>query len=290
MKKYFGKFNSETDIQNAINNGELTKPYVAMVRDMVFGKYELDYNSKSVVRDWANEPFTVIAKDDGWIGWNQTTGLSPAIEFSYSINGGEWTTLSTTGDATFEVSNGDEVKFKAYNERYFGNSFWSNIDYEAKGNIMSLIYGDDFAQYQYEFPYNTSYNFANFFYESGFVLQDVSDLYLPATGLTDYCYDNMFIDTNIEKSPVIGTQLGFGETTTLASGCCSNMFKNCSNLNEVHCNYVFSNITAEDYFDDWMDGVAATGTFYKSALMDGISAGPWETDSVDGIPTGWEIV
>ena len=38
---------------------------------------------------------------------------------------------------------------------------------------------------------------------------------------------------------------------------------------------------------EWEPDVTATGTFYKDGFMDGIMYGPWETDSVDGIPEGW---
>lgn len=60
------------------------------------------------------------------------------------------------------------------------------------------------------------------------------------------------------------------------------MFNGCTNLNSVTC--LATDISATDCTKDWLDGVAATGTFTKAASMTG-----WTIDSASGIPTGWTV-
>ena len=99
---------------------------------------------------------------------------------------------------------------------------------------------------------------------------------LPATSMWDACYDSMFRGcTGLTIAPTL-------PATELVAGCYSNMFNGCSSLNSVTC-------LATDFFattctTDWLDGVAATGTFKKAASMD-----DWTTNSVSGIPTGWTV-
>lgn len=98
---------------------------------------------------------------------------------------------------------------------------------------------------------------------------------LPATLTWDACYDSMFYGcTGLTTAPVL-------PATNPVAGCYSNMFNGCSSLNSVTC-------LATDFFattctTDWLDGVAATGTFYKSPDA--------ENTLWDGkIPSGWTVV
>ena len=99
---------------------------------------------------------------------------------------------------------------------------------------------------------------------------------LPATTLVSYCYYNMFYGcTSLTKSPEL-------PATTLTDSCYSSMFKNCSSLNEITC--YANDISASNCTTDWVNGVAATGTFYKKGTAS------WVIDSVDGVPTGWTVI
>ena len=66
--------------------------------------------------------------------------------------------------------------------------------------------------------------------------------------------------------------------TTLAEGCYFQMFYNCSSLNYIKC--LATDISAAVCLTNWVDGVAASGTFIKDAST------TWPTGS-SGIPTGW---
>ena len=95
---------------------------------------------------------------------------------------------------------------------------------------------------------------------------------LPATTLAEYCYAYMFHDCNsLTSAPEL-------PATTLADGCYAYMFKGCESLNSVTC--LATNISAESSTKEWLDAVAATGTFTKAPGMN------WGT-GISGIPEGW---
>lgn len=99
---------------------------------------------------------------------------------------------------------------------------------------------------------------------------------LPATTLAESCYKYMFSRcTSITTAPEL-------RATTRASESYYNMFEGCSNLNRVTC--LLTDVTASTTISNWLNGVAATGTFTKAA---GIT---WKTSSTSGIPSGWTVV
>ena len=99
---------------------------------------------------------------------------------------------------------------------------------------------------------------------------------LPATTLAGYCYDYMFYGcTSLTTAPEL-------PATTLQDGCYRGMFGGCTSLNYIKCHA--TDITAAKCTSDWVDGVAATGTFVKNPNMSG-----W-TRGVDGIPSGWTVI
>jgi hypothetical protein len=69
--------------------------------------------------------------------------------------------------------------------------------------------------------------------------------------------------------------------TTLEWSCYSFMFYNCTSLNYIKC--LATDISAIDCTNDWVSGVASSGTFIKAASMTG-----WTT-GVNGIPSGWTV-
>ena len=70
--------------------------------------------------------------------------------------------------------------------------------------------------------------------------------------------------------------------TTLNNYCYSEMFYNCTRLNSIKC--LATNISASNCTDNWVSGVAASGTFTKATSMTS-----W-TNGKDGIPSGWDVV
>ena len=99
---------------------------------------------------------------------------------------------------------------------------------------------------------------------------------LPATTLTNYCYQYMFSNcTSLTTAPVLSA-------TTLAEKCYYTMFSGCTSLSSIKC--LATDISATNCTSNWVNGVAASGTFTKAASMSS-----WTT-SDDGIPSGWSVV
>ena len=99
---------------------------------------------------------------------------------------------------------------------------------------------------------------------------------LPVTELEDGCYNHMFEGcTSLTTAPEL-------PATTLAYNCYAYMFSGCTSLSGITC--LATDISAEFCTDEWVDGVAASGTFTKAASMT-----DWET-GISGIPSGWNVV
>ena len=60
------------------------------------------------------------------------------------------------------------------------------------------------------------------------------------------------------------------------------MFSNCTSLNYIKC--LATDISAPSCTNNWVSGVASTGTFVKAASMN-----DWATGS-SGIPEGWSVL
>ena len=106
MERYINSFAKENDIQIALDNGELLKPYVAYIEDAD----RIDWNSKTKT-DNKNKYLTFNITSTGNI--NVPTGTT------YSINGAEWENTGTT----ITVNSGETIRFKGNNSTYDNNSF-----------------------------------------------------------------------------------------------------------------------------------------------------------------------
>ena len=98
---------------------------------------------------------------------------------------------------------------------------------------------------------------------------------LPATTLEYNCYANMFEGcTSLTAAPEL-------PATTLAESCYSDMFASCTSLSSIKC--LATDISAYKCIYNWVNGVAASGTFTKAASMSS-----W-TEGTSGIPSGWTV-
>lgn len=103
---------------------------------------------------------------------------------------------------------------------YQYNYFKTTGNFKVYGNIMSLCYGDDFVN-KITLPWTHTFYYL-FRYCTKLI--DASNLILPATTLTDYCYNNMFYDcSSLTTAPEL-------PATTLATACYMQMFDSCSSL------------------------------------------------------------
>ena len=249
--------------------------------------------------DMKKTPLTLEAKTAGTIEVSE-----PQSGMQYSKNGGAKTDV--TSDPINVVADdvvqffGSGTSITCYGAFPFSTRFGGTADCYIYGNIMSLVD-------EYGYATATTLTGDNAFND---LFSDNSHLYnhptyklvLPATTLTVSCYQSMFSAcTNLTTAPELpATTLAEGcyrmmfsncknlttapvlPAGTLVVGCYSTMFVACSNLNSVTC--LATDISALDATNDWLRGVAGTGTFTKAA---GVTS--WTTGD-NGIPAGWTVV
>ena len=195
-------------------------------------------------RDYSKEYLTIEAVDNSVLVefiLGITSGISESKDIQYSKDKSSWTTVSfgNLSGGKFpivRINKGEKLYLKGDNLTYSDYSDDDNTQHyncnikitgdnsNAKlyGNIMSLLYADNFANQ------TTLYNRCTFrqLFGSSTALTDASNLILPATTLSEKCYEAMFTDcsslTSIPKLPA----------TTLAPLCYSSMFQNCTSLIE----------------------------------------------------------
>lgn len=277
--------------------------------------------------DWSERYLTFVSRAN-----NNTFTLtipsantsSNLTSVSYSTdNGTTWHTYSPNGtDQTITVSGiskNEKVIWKGIANAYSpdgvtGNRchFSSTGSYEAKGNIMSLLYGDNFTG---QTSLTASYTFFRMF-DGVANLVSIDHLILPATNITTYCYQSMFQNcsglTTIERFQLPATALQemcyngmFADCANLESGCtlpAPTLVKDCyramfirtPKLRYIKC-LATAGINQNTSTYSWL-GNDASGrkTFVKSpdAQVSESSSGSGNTwpRSVDGIPSGWSVV
>lgn len=300
LKRLLTQTDPDSDIENAISGGG---------------------------HDYSEDYLTFRIIQGGNLCWG--SGVSEGRIIEYSINEGDWTEITSYPESIIPVNDGDIVRFKGDNTNGFGvfeydvdiqesvcigqaGGWFLDLDPETgdpitnaifsiEGNIMSIVDSQNFAVMK---ELSTPYMFATFF-GGGYAnipsaIPSAEHLILPATTLTDHCYDSMFADrTSLTTAPELpATTLADGcydgmfvnctslttapelPATTLAESCYNSMFYGCTSLNYIKC--LATDISAWGT-TSWTYEVSATGTFI------GVEGNParwgWGTD---GVPYGWE--
>ena len=128
------------------------------------------------------------------------------------------------------VVSGDVVKFRGDNNSYYNSNqqtfgYTTNCIFRVKGNIMSMIDSTGYSQMD-AFDQNYDRQFCCFFTNTTGLI-DAGKLYLPATSLTNNCYQSMFEGcTSLTTAPVL-------PATTLAEYCYAIMFRGCTSLTKA---------------------------------------------------------
>jgi len=137
--------------------------------------------------DYSNYYFTIESLQDNNDIKMQKNGSSINPTLSYSLDDGEtWTTTTVSSNVTFATINtGDKIIFKGNNtafatawDKYY--YFTASKQFNAYGNIMSIINGDNFKENS-EFDSNSTNHLAGLL-RSGSIV-DASNLILPALTL-----------------------------------------------------------------------------------------------------------
>ena len=122
----------------------------------------------------------------------------------------------------------------------------------------------------------TFVSFFGFYNADNTTLIDASKLTLKILGTATEFYRAMFRRcTALVKGP-------FVDMAYIPTRACQEMFYNASSLQELKCSA--TNISGSYTTTSWMQGVSATGTFYKAASMTS-----WPRNA-NGIPSGWTVM
>ena len=238
-----------------------------------------------VTRDYSNEYLTIEALPSNNVNiYFRYFYNDMNIPIQYSRDMSNWTTIyfgSADNPTIITLSAGDKIYLKGNNQAYGDIVSYCNINFlngevYMYGNIMSLVYGDNFyGQTSLTTDYTFKYLFSTYDYKKPSLIVDASNLVLPATTLTWGCYSFMFYEcAYLTAAPEL-------PATTLAQRCYELMFNGCASLNYIKC--LATNISATDCLSGWVDAVASTGTFVKNKNM------PYWTTGTSGIPSGWTV-
>lgn len=217
--------------------------------------YEFDSEDCGYVpRDYSQDYLTLVARTNGTIVYGNEW---PLTDIFYSRDSGAtWIATSEKYHIiSINVNIGDTVMWKGpvtkpYEKYTKGvGSFGGTASFDVRGNIMSLIYGDDFINKTSLGSDNNAYDFSFLFSQTKVV--NAKNLILPATTLTKDCYEFMFNEcSGLTTAPFVlpakklteGCYLGMFancinlttapiiSATTMASGSCCTMFSNCRSL------------------------------------------------------------
>lgn len=192
-------------------------------------------------------------------------------------NGNTWTAYTSSsgqnGTTIATLNSGDTIIFKGENANYSSQGiFRSSSTFIAYGNIMSLVYGDNFSGQ----TTLTSGNTFDILFVGCTGLTSAENLVLPATTLAEYCYQGMFYEcTSLTTAPQL-------PATTLADGCYYSMFYGCTSLENITC--LATDISANSCTNDWVDGVNSYGSFFVPSG----NPAEWKC-GIDGVPSDWTI-
>ena len=181
---------------------------------------------------YSNQYFTFVALESGTFTLTipANVGTSYLTSVSYSINNGEtWVTTNNSSSVititTPTITKGNKVLWKGIGTTYAYNSvpsnrFKSSGRFNVYGNVMSLLYGDNFKSQK---AFSSDYVFTSLFYNASKLI-NAKNLILPATTLTYYCYCGMFNGcTSLVNAPKL-------PATTLSENCYRAMFSGCTSL------------------------------------------------------------
>ena len=309
---------------------EISKAY--MGNNLVWEKEEIN--------PFIKEYFTIQSlADNNTITFNKVIDnvQLPVKPIKYSKDLNTWTDISfvSGGKSTIVLNKGEKLYLKGNNSTYGRVVIGSRYNYyshaqflatkniDVMGNIMSLVYGDNFINNN---TIESPFTFLRLFFTT-IKLVNAKDLILPATTLTERCYSGMFGGCEaLTTAPTL-------PATTLAKSCYSMMFESCEALTTApelpattltpycynsmfercfaltaapelpattltdYCyaymfydcyklNYIkamFTTTPSSTYTSNWVYSVSSKGTFVKN------SAATWNVTGSYGIPSGWTV-
>ena len=233
--------------------------------------------------DYKKQYLTIVSlSNNNQIRWNCDSNYNYVTTISISTNNGStWHNFTASyqnnGTLLGTLNFGQKMIIKGNNTKYgmaqnYDNGFRSSGKFNVYGNIMSLMYGDNFVG---QTTLNSNaYSFAGLFYACPYLIS-AKNLILPSLTLTKYCYYRMFRNcTSLTIAPEL-------PATTLTTSCYERMFDGCTNLKYIKA--LFTTTPSDMYTQNWVTNVASTGIFVKN------DSARWTTSGVNGVPNNWSI-
>ena len=291
---YLHLFKTQQEHDNIYNcsSEEYIEPWVGYVEQTD----SVSFNMPPCPPDYTKEYFTIELLQSGKI----TNGyLGHSID--YSANDGETWTIMRENEETPIYDAGQKILMRSTspmveetNENF---GFTVNAPFNVSGNILSLNYGENFTEH------TTFDGWANWICGGLFANSQVvsaENLILPAPSMSSH-YQAMFSGcTQLIAAPQLtGTTLQQKCYHRMFKGCTAlttapelpalsipksaytEMFSGCTSLNYIKA--MFTTTPSTRYTQNWVSGVASSGTFVKN------SAASWNVRGVNGIPTGWNV-
>ena len=269
-----------------------------------------------------NNYMTIEALENGLSIMNNYSALEYCIDGS-----GNWISLPANTYTT-SINTGQKIHFRGNDLAPISNTgigtFTITRACNLTGNCNSLLFGDSaaknysLAEYPYAF-YKLFYNCTN--------IKSVSETFLPAMALSNYCYGYMFYGcTGLTDAPNLPAQTlvsscyyytyygctsmtnpGVISAITVATYCCYGMYYKCSSLQTgpdllattlaSYCYYyMFSQCSSLNRIK--MLAITLDGYYPLSYWMNGVSStgtfikhsqATWTNTGSSGVPTGWTI-
>ena len=236
--KYLKKFENHSQYESYIAT-DYAKPNVSYC----VTEGDVHYNPKT--HDYVDDYLTFVALEDTTFKLTIGSAVSESIlsSISYSTDGGEtWNTTNNVNSQTVTIttptiSEGEKVLWKGSgtgvstttnnsNRPSTSSIFSSSGRFNAEGNIMSLIYGDDFSD---EDSVEGTYNFALLFYSYNMPdtakIVSVKNMIFPIKSISTCCYFRMF-----QHCPLLEEAPSSIDAESIGNSGCTNMFWTCNNL------------------------------------------------------------
>ena len=210
LLNHINTYQSEADYKNDKSKDFPNVSYIVENDNVLFVKEKTDYS---------NDYLTFEAIEDGTFTFTGTNSNS----LSYSLDDGETWTALASGTASPTVTAGNKIMWKGTCTPSDTGSgiFSATANFNVQGNIMSLLFGDDFTN-QTNLT-GKDYAFYELFKQNTNI-KSAKNLILPATTLASNCYNGMFRGcTSLVTAPTL-------PAITLASNCYGSMFWGCESL------------------------------------------------------------
>lgn len=274
--RYIASYANDAAIQAAVNNKTLGKPYVALDDQL----HRIDWNGKDI--DYSKMPITFEIKSDGVLNMKAT-----GVDASYSLNGGDYITITENKRVNLNVSNGDVVIYRvggggnlyeAFSGSTAGFIVYGNCEYGISSynvdsrNAFSRCTGLTDAENLVIPIHFASGDFGSMFSNCTSLVKAPK---LPSTTLPATAYGSMFYGcTSLEIAPDL-------PATALTDNCYNQMFRGCTKLKYIKC---LAETFGSNSTKNWVfQGGASSGTFVKKAGVN------WPTGN-SGIPSGWNVI